>query len=69
MFSKRCDSPFGQAVNENKVTLPDSLEEIMNRWILQMGFPVVTIDTKSGHISQEHFLLDAQAVVTPSEFK
>uniref|UniRef100_A0A4W5QHA6 ERAP1-like C-terminal domain-containing protein n=1 Tax=Hucho hucho TaxID=62062 RepID=A0A4W5QHA6_9TELE len=31
---------------------------IMNRWVLQMGFPVVTINTAIGQISQQHFLLD-----------
>lgn len=42
----------------------------MNRWILQMGFPVVTIDTRTGKITQEHFLLDPESVVDrPSEFK
>lgn len=42
----------------------------MNRWILQMGFPVVTIDTQTGSISQQQFLFDGDsAVVTPSEFK
>lgn len=42
----------------------------MNRWILQMGFPVVTIDTRTGSVRQQHFLLGADpAVVTPSEFK
>uniref|UniRef100_A0A3Q3EZX3 ERAP1-like C-terminal domain-containing protein n=1 Tax=Labrus bergylta TaxID=56723 RepID=A0A3Q3EZX3_9LABR len=35
----------------------------MNRWILQMGFPVVTIDSKTGKISQKHFLLDPDSVV------
>jgi aminopeptidase N len=41
----------------------------MDRWILQMGFPVITVDTDSGRISQEHFLLDSEANVTrPSEF-
>nr|XP_061796529.1 aminopeptidase Ey-like [Nerophis lumbriciformis] len=51
------------AVNEAGLNLPDSVEEIMNRWILQMGFPVVTIDTRSGTISQKHFLLDPESVV------
>ncbi|KAJ8281242.1 hypothetical protein GJAV_G00065220 [Gymnothorax javanicus] len=41
----------------------------MNRWILQMGFPVVTIDTRTGELSQKHFLLDPESVVHwPSEF-
>lgn len=42
----------------------------MDRWILQMGFPVVTVDTTTGEISQEHFLLDPESTVTrPSDFK
>ncbi|XP_036952022.1 aminopeptidase Ey-like [Acanthopagrus latus] len=58
------------AVDKNGIKLPHSVEVIMNRWILQMGFPVVTIDTKTGHITQKHFLLDPESVVeTPSEFK
>ncbi|XP_076012022.1 aminopeptidase Ey-like [Genypterus blacodes] len=59
------------AVNETtpSLQLPDSVEDIMNRWILQMGFPVVTIDTKTGRITQQHFLLDPDSVVeAPSQF-
>uniref|UniRef100_A0A8C5D891 Aminopeptidase n=1 Tax=Gouania willdenowi TaxID=441366 RepID=A0A8C5D891_GOUWI len=57
------------AVHEAGIQLPDTIEVIMNRWILQMGFPVVTINTQTGQISQEHFLLDPESVVeTPSEF-
>lgn len=49
--------------------LPHSVHEIMNRWILQMGFPVITIDTRTGNVSQKHFLLEPQAVVErKSEF-
>lgn len=59
-----------QAVNNSSIKLPDTVEEIMNRWILQMGFPVVTIDTKTGKVSQQHFLLDKDSeVTTPSPFK
>ncbi|XP_054628016.1 aminopeptidase Ey-like [Dunckerocampus dactyliophorus] len=58
------------AVDEAGLTLPHPVEAIMNRWILQMGFPVVTIDTKTGTISQKHFLLDPDTVVDrPSRFK
>uniref|UniRef100_A0A671KU81 Aminopeptidase n=1 Tax=Sinocyclocheilus anshuiensis TaxID=1608454 RepID=A0A671KU81_9TELE len=46
-----------------KIDLPASINEIMNRWILQMGFPVVTIDTRKGSISQQHFLIHPDAVV------
>ncbi|XP_064842552.1 aminopeptidase N-like [Oncorhynchus masou masou] len=49
--------------------LPASVDDIMNRWILQMGFPVVTIDTATGSINQRHFLLDPDSVVDrPSPF-
>ncbi|CAM4734208.1 unnamed protein product [Leuciscus chuanchicus] len=37
---------------------PKPVQEIMDRWVLQMGFPVVTFDTTAGEITQEHFLLD-----------
>uniref|UniRef100_A0A671SFS2 Aminopeptidase n=1 Tax=Sinocyclocheilus anshuiensis TaxID=1608454 RepID=A0A671SFS2_9TELE len=45
------------------VKLPYSVHEIMNRWILQMGFPVITVDTRTGNVSQKHFLLEPDAVV------
>ncbi|NWR91666.1 AMPN Aminopeptidase, partial [Furnarius figulus] len=58
-----------EAVEKNKVPLPDSISNIMDRWILQMGFPVVTVDTRTGTISQTHFLLDPNSHVDrPSEF-
>ncbi|XP_027871824.1 aminopeptidase Ey-like isoform X1 [Xiphophorus couchianus] len=57
------------AVDKAGIALPHSVEVIMNRWILQMGFPVVTINTQTGEITQEHFLLDPESVVdTPSQF-
>ncbi|XP_056427950.1 aminopeptidase N [Hyla sarda] len=53
----------------NRVYLPDSIERIMNTWVLQMGFPVVTINTADGSLRQKHFLLDPNSTVTrPSEF-
>ncbi|XP_036133941.1 aminopeptidase N [Molossus molossus] len=55
--------------NHSSVKLPQSVRSIMDRWILQMGFPVITLDTKTGNISQKHFLLDPESIVTrPSEF-
>ncbi|KAJ3593591.1 hypothetical protein NHX12_005925 [Muraenolepis orangiensis] len=59
-----------QAVEDSQnVSLPHSVQDIMNRWVLQMGFPVVTVDTVTGRISQKHFLLDPEAEVTrPSPF-
>ncbi|XP_075413562.1 aminopeptidase N [Tenrec ecaudatus] len=58
------------AVNEDStLKLPASVRTIMDRWTLQMGFPVITVDTSSGKISQKHFLLDPESNVTrPSEF-
>lgn len=50
--------------------LPDTVENIMNTWVLQMGFPVVTINTVNGVVSQEHFLLDPESnVTTPSPYE
>ncbi|XP_062381418.1 aminopeptidase Ey-like [Sardina pilchardus] len=43
--------------------LPGTIPEIMNPWVFQMGFPVVTIDTTTGTISQKHFLTDSDSVV------
>lgn len=57
-------------MDENNVELPDSISNIMDRWTLQMGFPVVTVDTLSGTIRQNHFLLDpTTSVDRPSVFK
>ncbi|XP_029353448.1 aminopeptidase N-like [Echeneis naucrates] len=59
-----------QAVdNTPDVHLPHSVHDIMNRWTLQMGFPVVSIDTRTGSITQKHFLLDPDSAVDrPSQF-
>ncbi|NWV98288.1 AMPN Aminopeptidase, partial [Machaerirhynchus nigripectus] len=58
-----------KAVEKNKVQLPDSISNIMDRWTLQMGFPVVTVDTRTGTINQTHFLLDpTSSVDRPSVF-
>lgn len=51
------------------IHIPHSVHDIMNRWTLQMGFPVVTIDTRTGSVTQKHFLLDPDSVVDrPSQF-
>ncbi|XP_060014743.1 aminopeptidase N [Lagenorhynchus albirostris] len=56
--------------NQSAVELPDTVRAIMDRWTQQMGFPVITVDTKTGSISQKHFLLDPESNVTrPSVFK
>ncbi|XP_070690387.1 aminopeptidase N-like [Pempheris klunzingeri] len=59
-----------QAVeNTPGMHIPRTVHDIMNRWTLQMGFPVVTIDTRTGSITQKHFLLDPESVVDrPSQF-
>ncbi|XP_069322719.1 aminopeptidase N isoform X2 [Eulemur rufifrons] len=59
-----------QAVdNQTSIKLPTTVRNIMDPWILQMGFPVITVDTKTGNISQQHFLLDPDSNVTrPSDF-
>lgn len=55
--------------NQTEIILPEQVSTIMDRWILQMGFPVITVDTSTGDISQEHFLLDPESNVTrPSQF-
>uniref|UniRef100_A0A3Q3X670 Aminopeptidase n=1 Tax=Mola mola TaxID=94237 RepID=A0A3Q3X670_MOLML len=49
--------------------IPHTVHNIMNRWTLQMGYPVVTIDTRTGRVTQKHFLLDPDSVVDrPSQF-
>ncbi|XP_072888855.1 aminopeptidase N-like isoform X2 [Hemitrygon akajei] len=58
-----------QQAAAEKVPLPKTVNEIMNRWTLQMGFPVLTINTNNGNIKQQHFLLDPKSNVTrPSVF-
>lgn len=52
------------------LNIPHTVHSIMDRWTLQMGFPLVTIDTRTGRVSQKHFLLDPESVVDrPSPFK
>ncbi|NXR20827.1 AMPN Aminopeptidase, partial [Cinclus mexicanus] len=58
-----------EAVAKNNVKLPDTISNIMDRWTLQMGFPVVTVNTLNGTVSQKHFLLDpTSSVDRPSDF-
>uniref|UniRef100_A0AAR2IPJ4 Aminopeptidase n=1 Tax=Pygocentrus nattereri TaxID=42514 RepID=A0AAR2IPJ4_PYGNA len=52
---------FVRGLNQTSTDLPMSISAIMDRWVLQMGFPVVTINTATGHLSQEHFLLDPES--------
>uniref|UniRef100_A0A674EX67 Aminopeptidase n=1 Tax=Salmo trutta TaxID=8032 RepID=A0A674EX67_SALTR len=37
--------------------------EVMETWTMQMGYPVITINTTTGDVSQEHFLL-----IQPSDY-
>lgn len=55
---------LNMAVKNNNVSLPRHVADIMNTWVLQMGFPVVNIDTATGNVSQKHFLLDPESNVT-----
>uniref|UniRef100_A0A671SSV1 Uncharacterized protein n=1 Tax=Sinocyclocheilus anshuiensis TaxID=1608454 RepID=A0A671SSV1_9TELE len=56
--------------DKSGTVLPLSVKEIMDRWVLQMGFPVVTVNTTTGHVSQMHFLLDPESSIQrPSPFK
>ncbi|XP_054858173.1 aminopeptidase N [Eublepharis macularius] len=58
-----------QTAVEESFYLPGTIKTIMDRWTLQMGFPVVSVDTRNGNISQKHFLLDPNSIVQrPSEF-
>uniref|UniRef100_A0A8C7KKB6 Aminopeptidase n=1 Tax=Oncorhynchus kisutch TaxID=8019 RepID=A0A8C7KKB6_ONCKI len=61
------------SLNSTGTSLPtgQTVHSIMNRWVLQMGFPVVTINTTTGLINQQHFLLDPSTAgsVPPSDFK
>ncbi|KAM6308555.1 aminopeptidase N [Aegotheles albertisi] len=58
-----------EAVRKNNVSLPSTISNIMDRWTLQMGFPVVTVNTLTGTINQSHFLLDPTSKVErPSVF-
>ncbi|NWX15195.1 AMPN Aminopeptidase, partial [Aegotheles bennettii] len=58
-----------EAVRKNDVSLPSTISNIMDRWTLQMGFPVVTVNTLTGTINQSHFLLDPTSKVErPSVF-
>ncbi|XP_008309650.1 aminopeptidase N-like [Cynoglossus semilaevis] len=52
------------AVKANNMSLPLPVDDIMKPWVLQMGFPVVTIDTSTGNVSQMYFLLDPESNVT-----
>uniref|UniRef100_A0A4W5QSU9 Aminopeptidase n=1 Tax=Hucho hucho TaxID=62062 RepID=A0A4W5QSU9_9TELE len=50
-----------QKVKDDTVVL--LVAEVMETWTMQMGYPVITINTTTGDISQEHFLL-----IQPSDY-
>ncbi|XP_072404833.1 aminopeptidase Ey-like [Chiloscyllium punctatum] len=50
--------------NQKMVQLPSNLASILDTWTLQMGYPVVTINTSSGLVTQQHFLVDHLTNVT-----
>ncbi|XP_066491470.1 aminopeptidase N [Tiliqua scincoides] len=57
------------AVDADGFALPATVKKIMDTWTLQMGFPVLTVNTTTGSVSQRHFLLDPNSTVErPSEF-
>lgn len=63
-------SPPQAAEKAPGLNIPHTVHDIMDRWTLQMGFPVVTVDTSTGQVSQKHFLLDPESPVDrPSQFK
>ncbi|XP_028305330.1 aminopeptidase N-like isoform X2 [Gouania willdenowi] len=51
-------------VENNSVSLPQSVGVIMNPWVLQEGYPLVTIDTIQGKVSQRRFILNPEEQVT-----
>lgn len=58
-----------KVVDADKLNLPGTIKVIMERWTLQMGFPVLSVNTQNGSLAQAHFLLDPQSPVErPSPF-
>ncbi|XP_069480419.1 aminopeptidase N-like [Ambystoma mexicanum] len=47
--------------NQTAVQLPTSINAIMETWVLQTGYPVVTVNTATGELTQERFLLDGDS--------
>ncbi|KAG8456280.1 hypothetical protein GDO86_002173 [Hymenochirus boettgeri] len=43
---------------QDKVRLPGSLRQIMHSWIWQRGVPLLTLNTSTGELTQEHFQTD-----------
>ncbi|XP_042331729.1 aminopeptidase N [Sceloporus undulatus] len=57
-----------KVVDEDAFVLPGTVKTIMDRWTLQMGFPVLTLNTLTGELTQQHFLLADTPVQRPSDF-
>ncbi|XP_072137100.1 aminopeptidase N-like isoform X2 [Mobula birostris] len=56
--------------NQSATTLPTNLKSILDSWALQPGYPLVTVNTSSGLVSQRHFLLYGLSTVSrPSRFR
>ncbi|CAL8357825.1 unnamed protein product [Lota lota] len=53
-----------RAVNNSGSPPLRNVHDIMNTWVLQMGFPLITINTTTGIVTQKHFLLDPDSIVT-----
>ncbi|XP_061732049.1 aminopeptidase N-like isoform X2 [Nerophis ophidion] len=69
MYSDLWDHLQKAVDNTPDVHIPRTVHDIMHRWTLQMGFPLVTIDTRTGSITQKHFLVDPNSEVErPSQF-
>uniref|UniRef100_U3FZS8 Aminopeptidase n=4 Tax=Micrurus TaxID=8634 RepID=U3FZS8_MICFL len=67
-----CDDLWQQlqmVVTDRNMSLPGTVKAIMDRWTLQMGFPVLTVNATTGTVTQKHFLLDPESPVErPSQF-
>ncbi|KAJ8417583.1 hypothetical protein AAFF_G00224260 [Aldrovandia affinis] len=48
-------SHLQRAVDNSSVHIP--VAEVMDTWMQQAGYPLITINTTSGEVSQEHFFL------------
>ncbi|XP_061819782.2 aminopeptidase N-like [Nerophis lumbriciformis] len=69
MYSDLWDHLQKAVDNTPDVHIPRTVHDIMHRWTLQMGFPLVTVDTRTGSITQKHFLVDPNSEVErPSQF-
>ncbi|XP_035275370.1 aminopeptidase Ey-like isoform X1 [Anguilla anguilla] len=49
-------SHLQRVVDKNSLDIP--VAEVMDTWTEQSGYPLITINTESGEVSQEHFNMD-----------